>query len=377
MKHIKTLTAILLALVLLTGCEFIYPESSDGESSSSESLSESTSSESLTVSYIHTEPNTPEPPEIKPVVYPEMELKLSSEMVEIMGLFGDLGAFYYEYLGLEPAWERVISGESADGFSNENAIYFGKVINGDITTYSMLMEKLKSMLTDKCIEETSEYILNFFRTNENDELFLRSQGAGGYLGSDYIRINSIDYPDNETIALDMSTVGEKEHWGLEEDWIDDFKITLKKTDSGLRIDEIDGYPYFDFAYLNCVVYNNVNMVPDNDPEYVKKAHEESGWQRPLNETEEIIKLLEDYSDINTAQTNKEVLGMDKLYLNSIEYPDDDTILVTVTSFDSNNNVDTAFARIIRTDDGLRIGKCSPRIADYFSYYNEIIFDNIP
>lgn len=480
MKHIRTFTAVLLAMSLPTGCELIYPESSDSENtSSSESSPESTSSStensnsenSTNISSSTETTIRPEPPEVKPVIYPEMKIKLSSEMEEIMELFGDLGAFYHEYLGLEPAWERITSRKGADGFRNENDRYFGKIVNADITTYSALMAKLKSMLTDKCIEDTSENILDWFSTNENDELYVQNRGAGGYLGTDYIRINSIDYPNNETIELDMSTVGEKENWGLEEDWIDDFKITLKKTDCGLRINEIGNYPYFDFAYLKCVVYNNVNMVLDNAPEYVKKAREESDWQRPLTETEEIIKLLEDYSDFffamapsypdnekfmdksqkitidavnslnepytaeyykavglpaNTLDELNEkldgfvtekpksdflkmtddnfftvadngdiyisnypfgratVFDKDKLYLDSIEYPDDNTILVTVTSFRDKESwgtvkdiIDTSTAKIIRTDDGLRINECNIDIISYFGSFDEIIFDDIP
>lgn len=379
MKHIRTFTAILLAVSFLTGCELIYPESSPSSESSSESTNSSTESsnpDNLTNISSSTETTIrSEPPEVKPVIYPEMKIKLSSEIEEIIELFGDFGEFYGEYLGLEPAWDRITLGEDADGFRNENDCYLGKIVNGNITTYSALIEKLKSMLTDKCIENTSEDILDWFGTNENDDLYVQNRGAGGYLGYDYFRINSIGYPDEKTIALDMSRVGEKEEWGYDEDLAEDFQMILKRTDGGLRIDEITGYP-LDFAYLGLVVYNNVYMVLDNAPEYVKKAREESGWQRPLNETEEIIKLLEYYSDSNTAQTNEKISDTDKLYLNSIEYPDSNTILVTVALSDGKDNGDAASARIIRTGDGLRIGECDPSIVDYFSYFKEIIFDDI-
>lgn len=78
------------------------------------------------------------------------------------------------------------------------------------------------------------------------------------------------------------------------------------------------------------------------------------------------------------------LGMDKLYLDSIEYPDDNTILVTVTSFGDKKNwdtdediKDTATAKLVRTDDGLRISECDSNMIDYFGYYDEISFDEIP
>lgn len=77
------------------------------------------------------------------------------------------------------------------------------------------------------------------------------------------------------------------------------------------------------------------------------------------------------------------LGMDKLYLNSVEYPDDNTILITVTSFGSKENwdtdediKDTASAKLVMTEDGLRIDEYDPSIIDYFYYYDEITVGNI-
>ncbi len=71
------------------------------------------------------------------------------------------------------------------------------------------------------------------------------------------------------------------------------------------------------------------------------------------------------------------LGMGELYLDSIEYPDDDTITITVTSIGDDNVTDTASAKLVRTDGGLRISEYDANMIDYFGYYDEISFDKIP
>lgn len=464
MKRFIKITACLLALSILTGCEQSQTNSPDNTTSLS---SENTSDSAVTptknaVSKDNASKVTPgtDSDGTFDDSKPEMEIKLSSELEEIMNLFGEFGKFYYEYCGSDSAWDHITTGEGADSFENENGIHFGKVVNAEIKTYGVLTEKLKSMLTDKCIEDTSKDILDWFGTNENDDLYVRNRGAGGYLGYDYLRINSIGYPEVDTIALDMSRVGEKENWDYEEDLTEDFRITLKKTDNGLRIDEMTGNP-LDFAALELVVYNNVYMVLDNVPEYAEKIRKESGLRRTPGETEEIIKLLENYGNlywgmfplndlpediVDTSQYisakrgtrdqtfvkvvngairteesflntlddmlsekfKKEFLddperpfefpdgdlyithrgaggmglGMDTLYLDSIEYPDDNTILVTVTSFGDKNNWNTdenikitSTAEIVRTDNGLRINKCDLDTVTDFYFYREIVYGN--
>lgn len=166
MKHIKTFTAVFLAVSLLTGCELIYPESFPSPESSSESTNSSTESSNFDNSNdISSSTETtirPEPPEVKPVIYPEMKIKLSSEMEEIIELFGDFGEFYGEYLGLEPAWDRITLGEDADGFRNENDCYLGKIVNGNITTYSALIEKLIRTEDGLRIGECDPSIADYF-----------------------------------------------------------------------------------------------------------------------------------------------------------------------------------------------------------------------
>lgn len=78
------------------------------------------------------------------------------------------------------------------------------------------------------------------------------------------------------------------------------------------------------------------------------------------------------------------LGMDALYLDSIEYPDENTVFITVTSFGAKENwgadkdiISKSAAKLVRTSDSFRIEACDITIPDYFGFYDELIFDEIP
>ena len=469
MKLIKTLS-LMLVISMLASCR----EGSDNIDTDESIISQTSSYSSVT----STADDTSAPPEEipnPPVVYPGMTIKLSPETEEIKKTLEEFGRLYAAYVG-QDMYQEYLFERNADSFTDETdeAIRYTQVTNGGITTYGAMTEKLKSILTDNCLEETSAYISDWFRAGDNDELYVRRQGVGGFLGESYIRINSISYPDDETILLDMSTVGEKEDWGYDEDLIEDFKITLKRTAGGLLIDSFGGDTHhFLSMTMNLLEYKNVFMLLDNETEYEAERaaeHAENSRQRPLNETEEVIKLLEDYGDFCLAMTptyeperymdksrkitvekagvngepytrdyykavglpantldeltakldglvtvdlKKEFLqmtdtnfltvaengdlymstdpygrglglGMDALYLDSIERPDENTILITVTSYGSKENwqteadiIENASAKLIKTENGWRIDECDIQIRDFFGFYNELIIDFVP
>lgn len=73
-------------------------------------------------------------------------------------------------------------------------------------------------------------------------------------------------------------------------------------------------------------------------------------------------------------------GMDALYLNSIEYTDENTVVVTVVSLGdkdkwgtSEDIKDTATAVLVKTADGFRIDECDYNTTIDFYFYNEITY----
>lgn len=190
-------------------------------------------------------------------------------------------------------------------------------------------------------------------------------------------------PDDETVILDMAVIGEAEEWGYEQDRVEDFSITLKRTAGGFKIDGFggalnkDSLPagHYDFYPLTMsfLKYNNVFLELDNLTEFTlnsraEEADKPNRYYRPLNETEEIIKLLEDNAKPGEAPAESSAL-----YLDSLEYPDENTILLTVSSRDVHEDGVwiKAAATFTRTPDGLQLKACDPAILNFFAYYSEI------
>lgn len=391
MKHIKALSLLLALTLTLTACS----ENSNDNSSESDEISQITQSTPQSTSSAAQSTSVPEEisepgiREFPVVIYPKMSIKADGELAEALKPLEEFGRFYATYLFMDmyqsylfdekPERILVETTENGDTYNQP----FTKVSKCGITTYSAMTEKLDSLLTEKCLDDTAREIRDRFRQGENGELFVENTGAGGYLGDSYLRLNKITYPDDETVLLDMSVIGEAEEWGYEQDRVDDFSITLKRTAGGIKIDGFGGAlnkdsllaGHYDFypLTLSFIQYNNVFLELDHLTEFTlnsraEEADKPNRYYRPLNETEEIIKLLED-----NAKPGETFATGSALYLDSLEYPDDNSILMKVSSRDVHEDgvCIKATATFTKTPDGLQLKACDPAILDFFAYYPEI------
>ncbi len=306
------------------------------------------------------------------VIYPNMTVKTDGELAEIAAVLGEFGRFYGTYLSME-LYQNYLFEKNAERVADENneGEYYTKVSKCGILTYSAMTEKLNSLFTENCLEETSEHIREWFRAGENDELLLRRIGAGGYLGESYLRIDKISHPDDATITVDISVIGEAEEWGYAEDREDPVTVTLKRENDALKIDkfESDGHNHFISFTKRFVQYKNVFFMLDNLTEFsenyeLEHADDTNKYYRPLNETEEMLKLLED-----NAKPGEKPAESSALYLDSLEYPDGNTILLTVRV---SGTEEKASAKFTRTKDGLKLISNDSAIREYFGQYKEII-----
>lgn len=382
MKLIRSLSLLLALTIPLAGCkEGGDTDDSYGNISSSSQSSISTTTESTS------DASSVPPEEIAPmfpvVIYPKMSVKADGELAEVIKPIEEFGRFYATYLFMD-LYQNYLFEEKPERFIEEitenGDTYpqtFTKVSNCGITTYSAMTEKLNSLFTEKFLNDTAREIRNRFRAGENDELFVSNTGAGGYLGEDYLRINKINYPDSETVLIDMSVIGEAEEWGYEQDMVEDFSLTLKRTPSGLKIDGFGG-DHYDFypLTLSFLQYNNVFLELDNLSEFelhsrAEDADKPNRYYRPLNETEEVFLLLENYASLTEA---RDYDGQSALYFDSLDYPDENTIRIAVTSRDAQGNKDKATAEFIRTADGLQLKAYDSVTIEFFAYYPEILIE---
>lgn len=374
MKRIKALSLALALTLTLTACS-----ENNGNSSEVSEITESTQiTQSTTESTSSSIPEESEPDVRKfpVVIYPDMTVKTDGELAEIMAVLGEFGRFYGTYLSMD-MYQNYLFEKNAEWFTEEitekNHTYpqtFTKVSKCGITTYSAMTEKLNSLFTENCLDETSEDIRDWFRAGENDELYLREIGAGGYLGENYLRIDKISHPDDATIVLDMSVIGEAEEWGYDEDLEEPITVTLKRENGTLKIDkfESDGHNHFISFTLSFVRYKNVFFMLDNRTEFsinreLERADDPNRYYRPLNETEEMLKLLED-----NANPGEKPAESSALYLDALEYPNENTILLTVRV---SGTEEKASAKFTRTEDGLKLISNDSAIREYFGQYKEI------
>lgn len=94
-------------------------------------------------------------------------------------------------------------------------------------------------------------------------------GRGVGLGESYLRLDSIERPDENTYVLTVTSVGDKEEWGLQEDWLETEVVKVVKTADGLRIDECSRKASEFFARYRYIRYSGIEITIPKDIDLIK------------------------------------------------------------------------------------------------------------
>lgn len=169
----------------------------------------------------------------------------TEEEKQIQNLLQESKKIFYDYvLGKEMqnhvGWSKSITIQKTNnlGESYDSKIY--EIVDGDVLSFADMREKMRPFFTDKMIDYVFEEC-NYYYYKENGKLYV-SDGVGsegGGVGVDTVHITSAENADENTIILNMIEFGAGENWGLDYDLVDNFTITLKRTDNGFKIDECD------------------------------------------------------------------------------------------------------------------------------------------
>lgn len=251
MKHFKGIIPILLLASILCGCNntddapestdaFVSDGSSQDTGTQSVNYSENTVSSDTTASdnAVSSEPTVSE-------VLPQRGPTESEQVLKLLSNYSDFIA-KYTLPASDEAWDNV---PFIDKTVSIKANYsYGTVTiidsNQSDADYDTLYYKLRDEWTDifdslatenqkqQLVQETT-YIVSY-----NGSLFRASDpgGRGSGLGMSYLVLNSMEKTDENTIVCKVTSVGDKDEWGLEEDWVESEVITIKRTDKGLRVD---------------------------------------------------------------------------------------------------------------------------------------------
>lgn len=156
--------------------------------------------------------------------------------------------------------EDARTDESGDlQYSSDSTFY--KVIGGSVRTEKQFNDLLDDIFTEKLKQSYTQDPERMFRFKDGD-LYIAGYGAGGVgLGMSYLELNSFEHPDDNTILMKVTSVGDKEEWGLDEDIRDETTIKFVKDSNGkIRIDECDiDHVSEYFGFYRSIVYNDISI----------------------------------------------------------------------------------------------------------------------
>lgn len=252
MKYLKTsIAALLAACLLLTGCDNSAKNDENSSDSSSSTFTndpecfvESDISDPQGVQPGGTENSTSsgESNNSDPVDNTEKPEKLT-ETEQIFKMLKDYGNLYWrvrsdsveEFTDLSQKLNVEVI--NSDGSSYKNVYY--KITSVLPRTEFELNEKLDSLVTEDLKKEFLDPIIGNCIKIKNGDLYIRNYGAYGMgMGKSRLILNSIEYPDENTVLVNMTDFGDKIEWEMEKDIEDKFTVRLVRTDNGLRIAEL-------------------------------------------------------------------------------------------------------------------------------------------
>lgn len=170
---------------------------------------------------------------------------LTEEEMQIQNLLQESHKIFYDYvLGKEMqnhvGWGKFITIPIINnlGESYDSTIY--EIVDGDVLSIADMQDKMRPFFTDKMIDYVFEEC-NYYYYEENGKLYVFDGigSEGGGVGVDTVHITSVEMADDDTLILHMTEFGAGENWNLDHDIINNFTITLKRSDNGLKIDECD------------------------------------------------------------------------------------------------------------------------------------------
>ena len=187
-------------------------------------------------------------------------VETTEKLEQVFRLFKDYALFYYamtpstDLSGFIDKSQKISVDIIGYDGKNYKEDYF-KAVNLPALTITELEENLDGFCTENLKNEFLKMTENgFFTVNENCELYISSNGFGRGigLGMDSLYLDSIEYPDENVMIVNVISFGGKDNWNTEEDLEEEAEIKFILTENGWRIDECD-INAVDFFYF----YNEI------------------------------------------------------------------------------------------------------------------------
>lgn len=242
MRKINVLQ-ICAVMLLMSGCSSTAPQETSEITSTTNSTvldttenlqtsEETTTSATEDTSAVETTPS-----------FTEKDNLTEEEQIQL--LLQESHKIFYDYvLGKEMqnhvGWGKFITIPRINNLGESYDLKIYEIVDGDVLSIADMQDKMRPFFTDKMIDYIFEEC-NYYYHEENGKLYV-SDGVGsegGGVGVDTLHITSMETTDEDTLVLHMTKFGAGENWDLDYDIINNFTITLKRSDNGLKIDECD------------------------------------------------------------------------------------------------------------------------------------------
>ena len=280
MKRVSAIFSLILAAAVLSGCSGANDPSNTTVSDTSSSVTEASSAvdsrvESVT-SVTPLTPTTSDDEKPQRVIEP-------TEFEQVLKLIADYGVLMFDTFPpnrenydvvdktkrvpttiVDTNMPGIVSTVVLESSINENEWY-----NWAYKPIDSWTELLNSMTTEKMREKyiyTDSFVIMY-----KDEMYIEPTGGGRGvgLGMSYLRLDSIERPDENTYVLTVTSVGEAEDWGLEEDILKTEVVKVVKTAEGLRVDECSRNASEFFQHYYYLRYGDIEITIPTDYDLIK------------------------------------------------------------------------------------------------------------
>ena len=162
---------------------------------------------------------------------------------DIQSLLADFGSFCYAYVDGKAFRQGVCCDVTdsitetfirPDGSTYEDVWY--RVTDEAMPNYQALIDMGSQCCTESMLYSMN-YILDHLYKVQDGKLYVwQNAGSdGGLMGVDYAYITSVEQ-DGWSLIVHMNAFGAKESWDMQEDFSEDFEVTLKPENGTLKVD---------------------------------------------------------------------------------------------------------------------------------------------
>lgn len=282
MKHFLSVISLILAAALLSGCSGANDSGNTTETSSSSAVSSVTEASSVIVSSTDSTSSVASITSDDESSQPQRQIE-PAEFEQVLKLLADYGVFMFdsfppnrENYDVVDKTKRVPTtfvSTNKDGIVStvvlENSVNEDEWYDWAYKPIDSWTELLNSMTTQKMREKyiyTDSFVIMY-----KDEMYIEPTGGGRGvgLGMSYLRLDSVERPDENTYVLTVTSVGDKEEWGLQEDWNETEVVKVVKTADGLRIDECSKKASEFFRHYYYLRYGDIEITIPTDYDLIK------------------------------------------------------------------------------------------------------------